>query len=66
VAEQHVVRTRIDTEFVGRIKDVLELYARKHDVREPVLCLDERPVLHADSRAPLSMAPIRTDREDYE
>jgi transposase len=49
------------------MEDVLELYARKHDEREPVLCLDERPVvLHADSRAPLPMAPGRIARRDYE
>jgi transposase len=57
----------IDAEFVGRMEDVLELYAREHDVREPVLCLDERPVvLHADSRTPLPMAPGRIARKDYE
>jgi transposase len=57
----------IDAEFIDRMEDVLELYARKYDPREPVLCFDERPVvLHADSRAGVEMAPHRIRRRDYE
>jgi hypothetical protein len=57
----------IDAEFIGGMEDVLELYARKYDPREPVVCLDERPVvLHADSRTGVEMAPHRIRRRDYE
>ena len=36
---------RIDTaEFIERMEDILRLYARKLDEKEPVVCLDERPV----------------------
>jgi hypothetical protein len=49
------------------MEDVLELYPRKHDDREPVVCLDERPVvLHADARRGRPMAPGRVARRDYE
>ena len=34
----------INTEFVARMEDVLELYARPYRPKEPVVCLDERPV----------------------
>jgi transposase len=57
----------IDAEFIDRMEDVLQLYARKYDEREPVICLDERPVvLHADSRPGIPMAPGRVRRRDYE
>lgn len=34
--------------------DVLALYERPHSEKEPVVCIDEKPVvLHQDIRAPL-------------
>jgi len=35
----------LTAEFVERMEDVLRLYARKFDEKEPVVCLDERPVV---------------------
>src|SRR4051812_33734270 len=35
----------LTTEFVERMEDLLCLYARKLDPAEPVICLDERPVV---------------------
>jgi hypothetical protein len=32
----------INQEFVDRMEDVLQLYARRYRVSEPVVCLDER------------------------
>ena len=41
----------ISSEFIDRMEDVLKLYARKLDPDEPVVCLEERPVvLREDAR----------------
>ena len=57
----------IDGEFVNRMEEVLETYARPHDPREPVVCLDERPVvLHDDARPSTAITPGQPARRDYE
>jgi len=57
----------IGLEFVARMEDVLELYARTHRQREPVVCLDERPVQLLDPARPdLPMRAGRPRRSDYE
>lgn len=57
----------IDREFVDRMEDVLELYARPHRPDEPVVCLDERPVvLHDAARLGFPMRPRHPERVDYE
>jgi len=49
------------------MEDVLSLYARKFDPREPVICLDERPVVLRDHARPGEpMQPGRLARTDYE
>jgi len=49
------------------MEDVLRLYARKLDPEEPVVCLDERPVvLREDARRGEPMAPGKLTRTDYE
>lgn len=46
---------------------MLSLYARKLDPREPVICLDERPVVLRDHARPGEpMQPGRLARTDYE
>jgi hypothetical protein len=58
---------QIDTEFVERMEDVLELYARPHRRSEPVVCLDERPVQLLDPARPSkAMRPGQPARVDYE
>jgi hypothetical protein len=58
---------KIDEEFVDRMEDVLELYARQYDEAEPVVCLDERPVMLRDAeREGLPMRRGRPARRDYE
>ncbi len=58
---------RIDQEFVDRMEDVLELYARPHRESEPVVCLDERPVQLLDPARPAEpMRAGRPGRTDYE
>jgi transposase len=57
----------IDDEFVTRMEDVLELYARPYNELEPVVCLDERPVVLRDSeRVGLPLRPGKPERVDYE
>jgi hypothetical protein len=49
------------------MEDVLGLYERPLSVREPVVCIDEKPVvLHEDTRTPIPMLPGRVARRDYE
>ena len=49
------------------MEDVLELYARPYNPREPVVCLDERPVqLLDDARPEIPARPGRIARQDYE
>jgi hypothetical protein len=58
---------RIDGEFVARMENVLELYARPYRLSEPVVCLDERPVQLLDpARADVPMRSGRPRRSDYE
>ena len=58
---------RIDQEFVDRMEDVLRLYARRLDPAQPVVCLDEKPiVLHASKRPERAGSPGRVARWDYE
>jgi hypothetical protein len=57
----------ISSEFIDRMEDVLRLYARKLDLDELVVCLDERPVvLREDARRGEPMAPGKLARTDYE
>lgn len=58
---------KVDTEFVARMEDVLELYAEKHDEQLPVVCFDETPrQLIGESRVPVPPKPGRLARFDYE
>lgn len=58
---------RIDEEFVNKMADVLEVYGRPLDPKEPVVAIDERPTpLRADAREPLPAKPGRHRRVDYE
>jgi hypothetical protein len=55
-----------DEEYVTRMEDVLALYEKPLSEKEPVVCMDERPVvMHADVR-PLRPRPGRIARRDCE
>jgi hypothetical protein len=57
----------IDGEFLERMEDVLRLYARPVSEAEPVVCVDERPVvLHTSARDSIPVRPGRAPRNDYE
>jgi DDE superfamily endonuclease len=57
----------VGADFVWRMEDVLDLYARPYDARHPVVCFDEQPrQLVEEIRTPLPRAPGRPERVDYE
>jgi hypothetical protein len=57
----------LDPEYITKMEDVLNVLARPYDSREPVVAVDERPVvLRGTSRPGRALAPGRVAREDYE
>jgi DDE superfamily endonuclease len=53
--------------YIAKMEDVLETYEKPCDPREPVVCLDEKPVtLHADVRPASPAQPGREARRDNE
>src|SRR4051794_38314339 len=56
---------RANAEFAARTEDVLAVYARPHDPRRPVVCMDEKPYqLLGQVRAPVPAEPGRDRKED--
>jgi transposase len=57
----------LNEEYIACMEDVLKIYERPLSEREPVVCVDEKPVvLHADVRPPRPMRPGRIARRDCE
>jgi hypothetical protein len=57
----------LDDAYINCMEDVLEVYERPHDPKQPVVCLDEKPItLHADVRPRSSAVPGREARIDNE
>jgi len=57
----------LDEEYMARMEDVLALYVKPLSEKEPVVCMDEKPiVLHADLRPPRPMRRGRIARRDCE
>ena len=57
----------LDEEYIRRMEDVLALYEKPLSEEEPVVCIDEKPVLlHRDIRAPKAARPGHVARRDYE
>lgn len=53
--------------FVAKMEDVLEVYARPHNPKRPVVCLDElSKQLHSTPHGCLALQPGQLAREDYE
>jgi transposase len=58
---------KLDEEYVRRMEEVLAFYEKPLSEEEPVVCIDEKPVvLHRDIRAPLPARPGHLARRDYE
>jgi DDE superfamily endonuclease len=57
----------LNEDYIADMEDTLETYERPYDPREPVVCLDEKPVtLHADVRPFSAAVPGREARRDNE
>jgi len=58
----------INAEYVERMEDVLDVYARPYDESHPVVCVDEKPVpLISDSRERIeALSPGEILKKDYE
>lgn len=57
----------INDEYKEKMEDVLGIYEKDYDPKEPVVCLDERPlVLHAEVRDAVTAKPGKIGRRDSE
>jgi transposase len=57
----------LNEEYIARMEDVLAIYEKPLTAKEPVVCVDEKPVvLHADVRSSRPMRPGRIARRDCE
>jgi hypothetical protein len=57
----------LNSEYIARMEDVLAIYEKPLSEAEPVVCVDEKPVvLHADVRPPRPMRPGQLLRPDCE
>lgn len=58
---------KLTPEFKERMEDILTLYAKPYNTKEPVVCLDEKSKqLLEDSRPSLPTAPGKSAIQDYE
>src|SRR5271169_753401 len=59
--------TELNEEYIRRMEEVLAVYEKPLSEQEPVVCIDEKPVvLHQEVRAPLAMKPGCVMRRDGE
>jgi hypothetical protein len=42
----------LDEEFIERMEDVLDIYEKPYDPKNPVVCLDEKPIQLLDEVRP--------------
>jgi transposase len=57
----------LNEEYIARMEDVLAIYEKPLSDKDPVVCVDEKPVvLRADVRPPHPMRPGRILRRDSE
>jgi transposase len=57
----------LNEEYIAKMEDVLKTYERRYNPRNPVVCLDEKPItFHADVRPSTAAAPGREARQDNE
>jgi transposase len=57
----------VNSEYVARMEDVLDLYAEAPDPLRPVICFDETPrQLIGEERVPIRAEPGKPARVDYE
>lgn len=57
----------LDADYIARMEDVLALYEKPYNAKEPVVCLDEKPVsLHAEVRPARPARPGHIAKRDSE
>ena len=57
----------IDSEFIKRMYDVLDLYEEDYDPKRPIVCLDEKPKqLLRDKRKSIPIKPGSSEKYDCE
>jgi hypothetical protein len=65
--EQWVIPPEQNAEFVADMEDVLAIYQKPYDPKQPLICMDEKPIqLIEEIRTPLPMQPGQVQRQDYE
>jgi transposase len=58
---------QVDEAYAERMEEVLEIYEKPYNPQEPVVCLDEKPVvLHRDVRPAVPAAPRHPAKQDSE
>jgi len=58
---------KLDEEYIARMEEVLAVYEKPLSEQEPVVCVDEKPVvLHQEVRPAVAMQPGRGARRDNE
>jgi hypothetical protein len=58
---------KLDEEYITHMENVLNIYEKPLAEREPVVCVDEKPVvLHKDTRPTTPLQRGRVARRDYE
>ena len=62
-----MIAPQANAQFVAAMEQVLDIYSRPYDSRNPVVCMDETPrQLIRQTREPIAAAPGRPERHDYE
>src|SRR5580658_707139 len=57
----------LNEDYIRKMEDVLETYEQPYNPKQPVVCLDEKPItLHADVRPFFAAIPGREARRDSE
>jgi hypothetical protein len=57
----------LNEDYIAKMEDVLETYKQPYDPKQPLVCLDEKPItLHADVRPWSPTIPGREARRDNE
>lgn len=56
-----------DADFVANMEDVLEVYQRSYDPKNPVWCMDEKPYqILGERKEPIPMKPGNVEKVDYQ
>lgn len=57
----------LDEKYIKRMNAILDLYAKPYNSKEPVVCVDEKPVaLFGDKRKAIPFSKGKPNRKDYE